>query len=57
MKDYMFEYFSANNQRQSVDVVDLLVDQYNNAIRSTIKMIPLVVRKTKIKCGEIYIQN
>ena len=54
MKDYMFEYFSANNQRQSVGVVDLLVDQYNSFNN---KIIPLVVRKSKIKCGEIYIQN
>ena len=34
----MFKYFSANNTRQFVDVLDLLVDQYNNAIHSSIKM-------------------
>ena len=27
----MFKYFSANNTRKFVDVLDLLVDQYNNA--------------------------
>ena len=54
----MFKYFSANNTRKFVDVLDLLVDQYNNAIHSSIKMTPKQdVRKTKIKCGEIYIQN
>ena len=36
----MFKYFSANNTRQFVDVLDLLVDQYNNTIHSLIKMTP-----------------
>ena len=36
----MFKYFSANNARKFVDVLDLLVDQYNNTIRSSIKMTP-----------------
>ena len=36
----MFEYFSANNTRKYVDVLDLLVDQYNNTIHSSIKMTP-----------------
>ena len=36
----MFKYFSANNTRKYVDVVDLLVDQYNNTIHSSIKMTP-----------------
>ena len=34
----MFKYFSANNRKQFVGVLDLLVDQYNNAIHSSIKM-------------------
>ena len=34
----MFKYFSANNTRKFVDVLDLCVDQYNNAIHSSIKM-------------------
>ena len=33
----MFRYFSANNTRKFVDVLDLLVDQYNNTIHSSIK--------------------
>ena len=33
----MFKYFSANNTRKFVDVLDLHVDQYNNAINSSIK--------------------
>ena len=36
----MFTYFSANNTRKYVDVLDLLVDQYNNTINSSIKMSP-----------------
>ena len=34
----MFKYLSANNTRKCVDVLDLLVDQYNNTINSSIKM-------------------
>ena len=34
----MFKYFSANHTKQFLDVLDLLVDQYNNAIHSSIKM-------------------
>ena len=33
-----FKYFSANNTRKYVDVLDLLVNQYNNTIHSSIKM-------------------
>ena len=36
----MFKYFSANNTRKYFDVLDLLVDQYNNTIHSLIKMTP-----------------
>ena len=34
IKEKMFKYFSANNTRKYVDVLDLLVDQYNNSIHS-----------------------
>ena len=37
----MFKYFSANNTRKYVDVLDLIVDQYNNTIHSSIKMSPV----------------
>ena len=36
----MCKYFSANNARKYVDVLDLLVDQYNNTIHSSIKTTP-----------------
>ena len=40
IKEKMFKYFSANYTRKFVDVLDLLVDQYNNTIHSSIKMTP-----------------
>ena len=40
IKEKMFQYESANNTRKHVDVLDLLVDQYNNTIHSLIKMTP-----------------
>ena len=36
----MFKYFSANNTRKFVDVLDLVVDQYNDKIHSSINMMP-----------------
>ena len=38
IKEKIFKYFSANNTRKYVDVLDLLVKQYNNTIHSAIKM-------------------
>ena len=40
IKEKMFKYLSANNTRKYVDVLDLLVNQYNNSIHSSIKMTP-----------------
>ena len=39
-KEKMFKYFSANKTRKYVDVLNLLVGQYNNTIHSSIKMTP-----------------
>ena len=39
IKEQMFKYLTANT-RKYVDVLDLLVDQYNNTIHSWIKMTP-----------------
>ena len=30
IKENIFKYFSANNTRKYVDILDLLVEQYNN---------------------------
>ena len=40
IKEKMFKYFHANNGRKFVDVLYLRIDQYNNAIHSSIKMTP-----------------
>ena len=40
IEEKMFNYFSANNTRKYVDALDLLADQYNNTIHSSIKMSP-----------------
>ena len=40
IKETFSKYFSANNARKFVDVLDLLVDQYNKAIHSSIKLTP-----------------
>ena len=46
----MFKYFSANNTRKFVDVLDLLIDQYISAIHSSIKMTSKeAIRKEKRK--------
>ena len=40
MKEHMFKYFSANSTKRYIDVLDALVQQYNNKHHSTIKMTP-----------------
>ena len=40
INEICFKYFSANNTRKYVSVIDLLVDQYNNTFHSSIKMTP-----------------
>ncbi|XP_065654927.1 uncharacterized protein LOC136081530 [Hydra vulgaris] len=38
MKDKMFKYFSANSTRKYIDVLDEIVNKYNNTKHSSIKM-------------------
>ena len=40
IKEKIFMYFSANNTLKCLDVLDLLVGQYNNTIHSSINMTP-----------------
>ena len=40
MKAKMFKYFSANSTRKYIDILDELVDRYNNKIHSSIGMSP-----------------
>ena len=39
-KEKILKYFSANNTRKFLDVLDLLVDQYDNTIHLSIKITP-----------------
>ncbi|XP_052224741.1 uncharacterized protein LOC127840370 [Dreissena polymorpha] len=41
MKERMFKYFSANSTRKYVDVLDDMVNAYNNTKHSSIKMTPV----------------
>lgn len=41
MKEKMFKYFSANNTRKYIDVLDRMLKQYNNTKHSTIRMTPV----------------
>ena len=47
IKEIFLKYFSANNTRKYVDVRDLLVDQYNSAIHSSIKVTPKEASRKK----------
>ena len=49
IKEIFLKYFSANNTWKCVDVLDLLVDQYNNAMHSSIKMTPKEASREKIE--------
>ena len=37
MKENMFKYFTANNTRRYIDVLDEMVNQCNNTFQSSIK--------------------
>jgi hypothetical protein len=41
MKERMFKYFTATNTNRYTDVLQELVDRYNNAKHSSIKMTPV----------------
>ena len=41
IKEKIFKYFSANNTRKYIDVLELPVGQYNNTIHSSTKMSPV----------------
>ena len=41
IKKVCVRYFSAHNRRKYVDVLEVLVDQYNNTIHSAIQMTPM----------------
>ena len=47
MKEKMYKYFSANSTRKYVDILDSMVDRYNNTRHSSIKMTPIEASKKK----------
>jgi hypothetical protein len=40
IKEKMFKYFTANSTNKYIDILDALVDKYNNTVHSSIKMTP-----------------
>jgi len=49
MKEKMFKYFTANSTRKYVDILDKLVDRYNNTIHSSIGMTPKEASERRTK--------
>ena len=47
MKDNMWKYFTANSTRVYIDVLDKLVQHYNNTKHTSIKMTPVEASKEK----------
>ena len=47
MKEKMFKYFTANSTQKYIDILDKLVEQYNNTKHSSIKMTPVEASKHK----------
>ena len=45
MKEKMFKYFSANNTRKYIDVLDEMVKSYNETVHSSTKMTPIEASK------------
>jgi len=45
MKHKMFKYFTANNTKKYIDVLDDFVERYNNTRHSSIKMTPVEASK------------
>ena len=49
MKEKMFKYFSANNTKKYIDILDEMVNSYNNTKHSSIKMTPVQASDEKNK--------
>ena len=49
MKEKMFKYFSANNTRKYINILDEMVNNYNNTKHSSIKMAPVEASNKKNK--------
>ena len=49
MKEKIFKYFSANNTKKYINILDEMVNNYNNTKHSSIKMIPVEASDIKNK--------
>ncbi|XP_065659034.1 uncharacterized protein LOC136083559 [Hydra vulgaris] len=49
MKDKMFKYFSANSTRKYINVLDEIVNKYNNTKHSSIKKTPVEANDKRMK--------
>ena len=49
MKEKMFKHFSANNTKKYIDILDDMVNNYNNTKHSSIKMTPVEASNKKNK--------
>ena len=49
MKEKMFKYFSANNTKKYINILDEMVNKYNNTKHSSIKMTPVEASNKKNK--------
>ena len=49
LKEKMFKYFSANNTKKYIDILDEMVNNYNNTKHSSIKMTPVEASDKKNK--------
>ena len=49
MKERMFKYFTANNTTKYYNILDALVDDYNNTYHTTIKMTPVEASRIEVR--------
>ena len=47
MKQHMYKYFTANETTKYYDILDKLVENYNNTVHSSIKMTPVKASKVE----------
>ena len=47
MKQHMYKYFTANETTKYYDILDKLVENYNNTVHSSIKMSPVEASKVE----------
>jgi hypothetical protein len=53
LKNYMWKYFTSHNTRKYIDIIQKILDFYNNKIHRTIKMSPIDASK-KINRNKVF---